>query len=172
MSELTPTFPLCVKTPKGIEAVAQKAHGLPMRVRQVLIMVDGKRDAPMLATMFPGDGLQAILDQLLADGYIAPLKKEPPKASVPLPIKKPAPVDGPQPKDERERIEMARNFMVNTTRTFIGYVGSPLIKQVESCQSIEELQALFDKWRETINMNPEGARRMKELEPRLAALIS
>lgn len=169
MSEST-TFPLCIKTPKGIEAVAQKAHGLSMRQRQVLIMIDGKRDLAMLATMFPGEGLREILDQLLTDGFIAPLKKEAPKAASAIP--KPGKIDGPQPKDDRERLEMARNFMVNTTRTFIGYVGGPLIKEVEACKSIAELQGLFEKWRDTINMNPEGARRMKELEPRLAALIS
>lgn len=170
MSETTTTFPLCIKTPKGIEAVAQKAHGLTMRQRQILIMIDGKRDLAMLSTMFPVDGLRDILDQLLADGFIAPLKKEAPKVASPIP--KPGKIDGPQPKNDRERIELARNFMINTTRTFIGYVGGPLIKEVEATKSIEELQALFEKWRETINMNPEGARRMKELEPRLAALIS
>lgn len=172
MTETSTAFPLCVKTPKGIEAVAQKAHGLSMRQRQLLIMIDGKRDLAMLSSMFPGDGLREMLDQLLSDGFITPLRKEAPKPASPLPSAGPGKVDGPRPKDEKERIEMARNFMVNTTRTFIGYVGGPLIKQVEASQSIDELQALFDKWRETINMNPEGARRMKELEPRLAALIS
>lgn len=170
MSETTTIFPLCIKTPKGIEAVAQKAHGLSMRQRQILIMIDGKRDLAMLSTMFPFDGLRDILDQLLADGFIAPLKKEVPKIASPIP--RPGKIEGPQPKNDRERIELARNFMINTTRTFIGYVGGTLIKEVEATKSIEELQALFEKWRETINMNPEGARRMKELEPRLAALIS
>lgn len=170
MSETAAAFPLCIKTPKGIEAVAQKAHGLSMRQRQVLIMIDGKRDLATLATMFPGDGLRDMLDQLLQNGFIAPLKKEAPKPAIPLPIKRPA--DVPQPKDETERLELARNFMINTTRTFIGYVGSSLIKQVEASQSIEELQALFEPWRKTINLSPDGARRMSELEPRLAALIS
>lgn len=169
MSDTVASLPLCVKTPKGIEAVEQRMHGLPARVRQVLIMVDGKRDSETLIEMFPSDTTKDALDQLLTDGFIAPLEKQQSKPGL---FKKTAPSGAPKPKDDNERIEMARNFMVNTTRTFIGYTGEPLINEIEACKTIGELQALFDKWRETVKVNPEGSQRMSELEPRLAALIS
>ncbi|RRJ82838.1 hypothetical protein [Aestuariirhabdus litorea] len=169
---MSDTGTLYVKTPKGIEAVGQRNQGLPARARQMLLLVDGKRDLEALTAMLPGDRMKEALDQLLADGYITPLKSDPPKAGLGFSLRRAVPDEGPKPKDDNERIELARNFMVNTTRTFIGYTGEPLIQKVEACQTISELQSLFDDWRETVKANPEGSQRMSELEPRLAALIS
>ncbi|MCL6417711.1 hypothetical protein MIB92_18775 [Aestuariirhabdus sp. Z084] len=172
MNDAVVSIPLCVKTPKGIEAVEQRMHGLPARVRQVLIMVDGKRDTDDLVNLFPGDGTQSSLEHLLNEGFITPLEKEQTKSGFGFSFGKSAPSEGPKPKDDNERLELARNFMVNTTRTFIGFTGDAFIAEIEACQSIGELQGLFDTWRETIRQNPEGSSRMSEMEPRLAALIS
>ncbi|WP_426415309.1 hypothetical protein [Aestuariirhabdus sp. LZHN29] len=163
---------LYVKTPKGIEAVAQRSHEVSARARQLLILIDGKRDLEALTAQVPGDRMKEAFEQLLAGGFITPLNQEEQPSGIGSALKRSAPSDAPKPKDDNERIEMARNFMVNTTRTFIGYTGEPLIEEIEACRSIAELQALFDKWREAIKVNPEGSQRMSELEPRLAALIS
>lgn len=166
-------IPLCVKTPKGIEAVEKRAHNLPMRARQILIMIDGKRDAATLATMFPGDALSGILDQLLAEGFISPLavvKEEVQKASAEKAVS--APPSPPPPADDRERYQMARNFMVNTTTTFIGISASSLIERMEHTKDIAELRHHYAEWRDTIRLSGAGRARLPEFEKQLAALLS
>jgi hypothetical protein len=166
-------IPLCVKTPKGIEAVEKRAHNLPMRARQILIMIDGKRDSAMLATMFPGDALDGILDQLLADGFITPLKVVKAEVQKAATEKTPAaPPSPPPPADEGERYQMARNFMINTTNTFIGISASSLIERMEHAKNLEELRHHYTEWRDTIRLSSAGRARLPEFEKQLAALLS
>jgi hypothetical protein len=67
---------------------------------------------------------------------------------------------------------MGRNFMLNTTSTFVGLAGSTLIDRIERAASIGELRQLYFDWRETLQLSKEAVQRLPELEKRLAALLS
>jgi hypothetical protein len=60
-----------VKTPKGVLELEQRTYGLPSRTRQVLIMADGKRNRASIAGMVSTQELDAVLAQLLKDGFLA-----------------------------------------------------------------------------------------------------
>lgn len=153
---------VCVKTPKGIEEVAKRSEGVALKARRLLIMVDGSRDFATLAGMFPGDDSVAVLEKLLADGYITPRVVEKPQPATP-----PAPTI-----DPAMRYEMARNFMLNTTSAFLGVFGSALSEKIESAASLEDLQDLYVKWRDAIRLSADGKKRADELEAKLASLLS
>jgi hypothetical protein len=161
-----PALPLCVKTPKGVDEVERRTCGLPLRARQVLIMVDGKRDHQMLSAMFPGEGFAAIFQSLWDDGFIAPLVRrvEAPSA----PARPPAP----PPESDAERFAMARNFMLNTTSAFAGLAASSLATHLEASADLESLRQHFHSWREAIQLSRDGRKRLDELETKLAALLS
>lgn len=262
-------IPICVKTPKGIEEIEKRTYRLPVRTRQVLIMIDGKRDYAALVAMFPGDTLPGACRQLIDDGFIVPLHKpeSPPlrtagsslpgagsgallsaidlqrlsmardfmastlasfvgtsasplvsriEAAARLPdlhvlavpwreamarspeglkqlagfenrlavidqnfvsaLASPRPVPTgaplPTPMNDDERLEMARNFMVNTLSAFVGIAASSLIAHVEDCSSIEDLRHLFIDWRDAISLSRDGRKRLGELDAKLAALVS
>lgn len=169
-------IPVCVKTPKGIIEVEQRACRLPMRSRQVLIMIDGKRDQAALSAMFPGDALPGILASLIEDGFITPLVKEapPPAPQAEEDAAEQAPVRPavPAPANEHERYIMARNFMLNTVSAFVGISASSLTSRIETAQSIDELRHNFDEWRNAIQLSREGRKQLPDLEARLAALLS
>lgn len=59
------------KTPKGVEAIANRHSGLPPKLRSLLIMVDGKRSSADLAALATvvGDCEQLLL-QLQQEGLI------------------------------------------------------------------------------------------------------
>ncbi|MEO8021196.1 hypothetical protein [Polaromonas sp.] len=62
------------KTPKGVEAIANRQSGLAPKLRSLLIMIDGKRGYTELAAMslVVGDCEQMLL-QLAQDGFIEPV---------------------------------------------------------------------------------------------------
>jgi len=158
-------LPLCVKTPKGVDEVERRTCGLPLRSRQVLIMVDGKRDHEMLSAMFPGEGFAAIFQSLWDDGFIAPLQRvEAPSA--------PARPSAQPPESEAERFAMARNFMLNTTSAFAGLAASSLATHLEASADLASLRQHFHAWREAIQLSRDGRKRLDELETKLAALLS
>lgn len=160
----------CVKTPKGIEEVERRTWRLPMRTRQVLIMIDGKRDRAMLSAMFPGDALPGILQTLLDEGFVRPLQPAAPAAGAQAAPGKAKPVAAPA--DTGERFRMAQNFMANTVRAFIGVAGSSLIDRIDACEDLASLRQHFQAWREAIQLSGDGRKELATLENKLAALLS
>lgn len=168
MSPMGSLYPVCVKTPKGIEEVERKAHGLALRSRQVLIMVDGKRDLEALQGIFPPAVVPGILDDLLSGGFIRAL--DPPKPAPPPPAVQPA-ASVPSAANDEERYALARNFMINTISAFLGVSGSSLVNKIEREMDIEGLAALYYDWRSALSLTGDGKKRLPELEVQLRKLL-
>jgi hypothetical protein len=154
-----------VKTPKGIDEISNRTHGLPPRVRQALILVDGKRSGDELAEMLP-EG-ESVLANLVDAGFIAPMQPASGEAASGKPAAK---IERPQ--NDAERFEMAKNFMRNTVQTFLGVMGSGVVSQVEKCNNFEELRHVYGAWKEAMELSSDGRKQLADLEVRLAALLS
>lgn len=60
------------KTPLGEAALARHDRTLPPSLRRTLILVDGRSDGAALRAKAPYPDLEAALEQLFRDGYVAP----------------------------------------------------------------------------------------------------
>ena len=162
--------PTWVKTPKGIEEVERKTQGLALKSRQILIMIDGKRDMAALQGIFPPDMVAPILDELITGGFIRML--EPPAPATPPPVEKPAPRQGPPvASNDYERYQMARNFMLNTASAFLGIAGSSLSSKIEMAMDLDALGALYSDWHNAIALTPDGKKRLPELDQQILKLL-
>lgn len=86
------------KSDKGIDELKTRSHGLGSRLRQLLILIDGRRDFDELARMLPGPDLAEGLERLESDGFVvrSPDAAHPPPvtpAAAPAPAAVPAPAD-------------------------------------------------------------------------------
>lgn len=152
-----------VKTPKGLEEIERKTHGLHLKARQVLIMIDGKRDMAALQGIFPPDMVPPILDELVAEGYIRVLDK--PKAAAPV-----APAQAPRPVadlDGEDPFQLSQTFMINIARKILGIAGDAIIAKVDASNNLDALRALYPEWRKAITQSPDGVMRIKEFEFKL-----
>lgn len=157
-----------VKTPKGIDEMNNRTFGLPQRARLVLIMIDGKCSDIEIAARFPDGEGEALLANLVVSGFVAPLKSASvATTSANKPIEKFAP-----PRDAAQRFEMAKNLMRNTINAFLGGMGSSLINQIDKCTNLDELRPLYKAWQDAILLTSDGRKQAKDLETRLAALLS
>ena len=79
MVELVPET-VYAKTSQGSDEIATRRHGLSMRVRQLLILIDGRRSVADLARMMPDTELRANLalveSNVRTAGALARLMKE------------------------------------------------------------------------------------------------
>lgn len=164
-------IPTCVKTPKGVEEIEKRTQRLPTRARQVLILIDGKRDYHALLELIPAETLPDICRQLLDQGFIVPRQEA---------------TDEPQVRSigddsagtpaaaisivEEQRLKMARNFMVNTLSTFVGHVASSLINHVEAAHDLSHLRSLARQWRDAIALTADGRKQLADLESRLVVI--
>ncbi len=65
------TSALALKTEKGQEEIRSRAHGLPQKLRTLLIMVDGKSSIGQLLARFPGVAeIESNLRLLVEQGFI------------------------------------------------------------------------------------------------------
>ena len=135
------------KRKKALRRLNNRTHGLPPRTRQLLILLDGKRNVGEVTEMLPGrrNG-DAVWTELFAGGFIESLQRnlcgESPgcRTAVPKPVavKPAAKVERPQ--NDAERLEMAKNFMRNTVKAFLGGMGSGFISHIDKCNDFEELR--------------------------------
>ncbi len=165
------------KTAKGQEEVATKSGGLTPRQRRVLIMVDGKRSVDELRNMLQADDLQHTLGLLEEDGFIAmaSIKEEASGALLPPPAEglpsitafRPAP----EPPNAKE-MEMARNFIMNSLKTFCGpFAHLEIVERAFAAKTHEEMRQQFDPWLHALMQTRDGKRRAEELRSQLLKVI-
>jgi hypothetical protein len=171
------------KTPKGIEEIEKRTFGLHPRTRQVLIVVDGKRDRSAITDMLSttGPDLDLVLTQLLKDGFLSLLNHQTEAAVAPKPVATPtmatpaaaAPSKSGDiniPSDPQERLKLARTFMINTTETFVGVFGSGLVKQLQQAKGLDDFRELVKTWEDAIASGA-NKKQAAELKTRLMALL-
>lgn len=164
------------KTPKGQEEITTKAGGLTLRVRRVLIFIDGKRTVEELRNFLQADDLQHTLGMLEEEGYIevgavtnnAGAATPPPVVPLP-PITAFRELPG---EADPMRLQKARNFMTNTLNVFVGSLGaSSLLDRIDGAKSLEDLRVHYDEWYHAIVMSREGKREAEALRGKLLEVI-
>jgi hypothetical protein len=170
------TRTVCAKTPKGQEEIERRAHGLSPRVRQMLIMIDGRRDMAALQAVFPPDLVPGLVQQLIDGGFVhmqeqapvpPPATQIPPRAPLPS---APAPLAG-VAAGEEDPFELGQTFMINLARRILGIAGDGIVGKLRLAQDIDGLRALYVEWRNTIKQAPDGLLRLKELEKKLSKVL-
>lgn len=155
------------KTPLGVDAIEKRTPPLPLRNRQILIMLDGRRDAAELEKAFGAEAVAAVLQALLDAGLIE-------TGTAPSPAAEPSPITASAPAlsaEDEARLVNARNLMVNSTLSFAGNVGKPLAQRLRDATTLAELQALRDEWHRMIAQNPMALSHLQTIEKQLGRLF-
>lgn len=126
------------KSAKGVEALAKRDPSLGMRLRSLLILVDGKRDTDELARLSatPAE-LQQSFAQLLALGMIEPL---PPPATAPTGT--PAAAAAPT---RIVTLAEAQRAAVRGLTNLLGPTADDLCLRIESARTAQELLAVIKR---------------------------
>lgn len=151
--------PNYVKTPKGIEEFEKRSFGLDLKSRQVLIMINGKRDLVALQAIFPPEMVLGIVKELSAGGFIREIEKPKP---VSTPVAEPA---------QEEAFELGQTFMINIAKRVLGIAGDGVIAKLKGAKTLDDLRGLFIEWRTAIKQSPDGLQRMKEIENKLSHVL-
>ena len=160
------------KTPQGQDEITRRAGGLTPRVRRVLILIDGKRSQDELRVMAQCEDLPQVLQDLQTQGYVATIGQQAQSVAMREPhfdtqIFRVLPAS-PEPLQQQQ----ARNFMINTLKTFVGTVGtSSLLLRIEAAVDHEELRQLYEEWQRTIVASREGRREIESLRSKLLRVI-
>ncbi|KAF1722696.1 hypothetical protein [Pseudoxanthomonas wuyuanensis] len=138
------------KTDAGLREMQHRSHGLDIRHRTLLIMLDGKRAVSDLETQLGrGDMLLPMLARLLELGLITGLSTTAsaavasPAAPVKAPPAAPAPAADTDWKQRRQRATHLLNEI-------LGPMGDGLAVRMEALKSPEQLPELLQRGRELV----------------------
>lgn len=160
------------KTPKGQQELEQRGPGLSLRARRLLILLDGKRDRGEVATLVADSEFDRTLALLVEQGYAEARGGQAAAAAPPV---KPPPVaarETPLESEDPRRVEMARNFMLNSLMAFYGpHEKLSLKTSIQQSRRQDELRGLYDDWLNSITATRAGKMRAEELQGRLRAVL-
>ena len=163
------------KTTKGQNEITGKAGGLTPRVRRVLIFADGKRTVDEMREMLRSDDLQHTLGILEEEGYIELISDPIPNNTEIQGAQATRSITAFNPLQESSdpvRLQQARNFMLNTLKTFVGSLGTTaLLDRIENADGHAGLRAIYDEWYHSIVMSREGRREAEVLRTKLLQII-
>lgn len=163
------------KTPQGQEEIVNKSGGLTPRVRRVLIMIDGKKTVDDLRAMLQADDLQHTLGMLEELGYIelAGVLDASGKTAIPEGALPSISAFRPLPETlDRKELEMAKNYMMNSLKSFVGpYSHLSIVEAVFAATSHEQLREQFAPWYAAITGTVQGKRRAEDLRTQLLKVI-
>ncbi|OWW22159.1 hypothetical protein [Noviherbaspirillum denitrificans] len=155
------------KSDKGREEIATRKHQLPMRLRTLLVMVDGKQTDEELLKKVAGLGLnEESFSELLANGFIQLAATSPPAPVAVTPAPQPeAALDG------SAQFQAIYQFYTETIKSTIGLRGYTLQLKVEKAGSIDEFRALRDPYLEAV-LKAKGQEMARSLGGRLDQLLA
>ncbi|HPA88645.1 MAG TPA: hypothetical protein PLN35_02710 [Quisquiliibacterium sp.] len=150
------------KTDKALQELRHRTYGLNPRVRQILILIDGRRSCRELARMMPGQELAQCVQMLQEQGFVqrvrgdgpadpgtAPPRPTPPDTGSAPPRQAPAdprtspPRPTPAAPGTIAELHTLQRRVVRLLLDAIGPHGDELAIRVERSRSLDELRALL-----------------------------
>jgi len=122
------------KTEMGIDEIQTRKNNLPQKLRTLLIVVDGKKTRGNILSQFGTlEGAAGALEELEQKGFI--MKKVEVLAG-----------SGLTAEEEKNQVQMAQAFMINTLNDAVGSMGLSLIEALRSCKTLGELKSHFENY--------------------------
>lgn len=134
------------KTAKGVTEVETRAHRLAPRIRSMLILVDGKRDADdlrALVTQQADECLQTLSEQGFIESVGETVRNAPVPAAPAAPAGAAAPASSAAAPSPAVQINELRRASVRALNDALGPGAESLAVRIERAQTLQELQLLF-----------------------------
>ena len=145
----TVTYAAFSKTAKGSDEITKRTFGLNPRIRQLLILIDGKRGEAELTKMLPSLDVNGTLQLLLDEGFVdvmasaqvAKLANQPSQTnSVNVQVGSQSALDnGLETETAQQRGRRIARLLTQT----LGPNADDLALRVERCKSLEEIRELI-----------------------------
>lgn len=153
------------KTPAGIAEIAASIRKLNFRQRQVLILVDGKRNTDELALFLNQPNMLQILAELEKQGYIYnSAYSKPPVTPIQTEIAE-------QPSLNEAKIIEIKRILTDSAEQHLGIMGRGLMRKIESAELGEQLLACISQWHMAMRESRQGKEAANTLMARIQEIM-
>lgn len=128
------------KTAMGQQEVKQRGAGLTARQRAALIMLDGQRDASVLAALMPAEQIAAVLAALIALDLIASAPADDPEL-----VAAPAPESAPRA-PESGKLAAIKAELIGSAELYLGVMAAEIVARVRQAGDDAQLLRVLGHW--------------------------
>ncbi|MDQ2822306.1 MAG: hypothetical protein M3Y65_18300 [Pseudomonadota bacterium] len=127
------------KTVMGHHEVKHRGSGLSARQRAALIMLDGQRDASVLATVMPAGQLAPVLATLLALDLIVAVPAPGQVAVAPVLVTAPG-------LPESGTLAAIKAELIDAANTYLGVMGADVVARIRQAGDAAQLLRVLGHW--------------------------
>jgi hypothetical protein len=154
LSHLLPRVDLVyAKTVMGQHEVKHRGAGLTARQRAALIMLDGQRDASVLAGVMPAGEVASILAALLARDLIAAAA---PDVEEIVAAPEPAAEVVALPSAETGKLAAIKAELIVTAETYLGVMSTEIVARVRQASDEAQLLRVLGHWHMAMQASKNG----------------
>jgi hypothetical protein len=142
------------KTARGRTEIGSRMAGLGAVYRQVLIVIDGRKNIEAMTALFPGSDIAGVATTLWREGFID-LVPGTNRAAVEAPPPRPAahtPVHG----VHSDLLGQAKDVMATSAKACIGLLADKLIVRIEGAHTLDELADVAGQWHMAMRESKRG----------------
>ena len=144
------------KTAKGVSELTHPSGTLDLKSRQFLILADGKRTVACIKHLRPSMDVNGIFIRLASEGYLVGERAAQVINAQPLSESRPLPDDQEESLLTEEAIVQAKIIMTETTRRYVGILGTDLIRRISAAHSLMQLKSCIAEWNMAIRDSRQG----------------
>ena len=145
------------KTHKAHEELTQRKHGLALKARRVLIMIDGVRPLATLADVMNASELHAVITELRDAGFIT---HQTPAAAAPQPRQAIQPISKvASHATQLDPVKLTRfkAYLIETSQQHLGLMAAKLQNEVAQANDEASLRAALAHWNMALRESRSGS---------------
>jgi hypothetical protein len=139
------------KTALGHAAIGRRPAGLGALYRQVLIVIDGRKNLAAVASLFPRSDIAQVATRLWRAGLIGLASGLGPATA--------------------DALDEAKQLMAISAKEHIGLLACRLLVRIDAAQSPDQLAAVASHWHMALRDSKHGKAQADELLARLRQII-
>lgn len=152
------------KTNKAHEELTQRRHGLDLKARRVLIMIDGVRSLGSLTSVMSAEELHAVILELREAGFIT---HETPAAAAPQPQEaiKPIAMTTSQASGttlDPVKLTRVKAYLIETSQQHLGLMAAKLQQEIAQANDEGALRSALAHWNMALRESRSGTTRASE----------
>lgn len=147
------------KTPKALEELTDRRHGLRGKARQLLVMLDGSKPLGALQTPMSANELYTLVRELKDSGFIYHDAADKPPAAVAQPSRIAPPTASPTTSEALDPVKLtrAKAYLIEISQQHLGLMAAKLQREIAEADDTIHFRAALAHWNMALRESRTGS---------------
>lgn len=147
------------KTPKALEELTDRRHGLRGKARQLLVLLDGSKPLGALHALMSAHELHTLVRELKDSGFISHDAADTPPPAAIEPIRIAAPTVSPVATEALDPVKLtrAKAYLIEISQQHLGLMAAKLQREIAEANDTNSFRAALAHWNMALRESRTGS---------------